>query len=394
MADGCRLFFYPRISARHRLARGRRALSHRNRRSGGSNAAVRASGLCPGGGALLRGTGFHRHARKPIARLVEQTDGPGAAGIRVDGFRHHHDAVRLRCSLARHAESVSASVSGRREPAGDHGSAGPAGRCISQGLQGSNQAGDGRLRSLPAAERGGARPGAFRSGVPSHRVAALAGRSAGTGRLAADRARGRDSIPAAGARIERLRNRCLGDAADCGIAQRWNRGPAARAHPEYAQAAGDCRADHERPAAGFEFRYGAADSPGGLSGRRSGERPRHRLYGAPVSGKRLRFGLRHLHHSGPVVRRRVGHGRTAVSGAAILAARWTRAGMGRLYASAGAAAVRLRCAGDSDLPGERRRSRRSVRHRRAGLDVFSLGRSGDLALEGTLVRAQRLLLGQ
>ena len=60
---------------------------------------------------------------------------------------------------------------GRREPASDSGSPGPAGGCVSQGFQGSDRAGYGCLRSLPAAERRGARAGTFRSGLPSHRVA-------------------------------------------------------------------------------------------------------------------------------------------------------------------------------------------------------------------------------
>ena len=43
--------------------------------------------------------------------------------------------------------------------------------------------------------------------------------------------------------------------------------------------------------------------------------------------------------------------------------------------------------------GQRRRARRSLRHGRAGPDVFRRRRGGHLALEGTLLRAQRLLLG-
>ena len=76
------------------------------------------------------------------------------------------------------------------------------------------ETGDGGLHSVPASERGGAGAGIFRGGHASGRLAALAGRADGTGRLEATGSGGGNFIPAAGARVERLRNRRLGDAAD------------------------------------------------------------------------------------------------------------------------------------------------------------------------------------
>ena len=54
------------------------------------------------------------------------------------------------------------------------------------------------------------------------------------------------------------------------------------------------------------------------------------------------------------------------------------------HASAGAAAVRLQCSGDADLPRERRRAGRSLRNRSAGPDAFRGRGGGDFAMEGTL----------
>ena len=119
----------------------------------------------PGRGALLCGTGLHRHARKPVAGLVEQVDGPGAAGIRVDGFRHHHDAVRFRCSLCTPRENPYL-----------HPFLGDANLRVTlvllallaavflKGFKEAIRLGNGGLRSVPAAERGGAGAGAFRGG--------------------------------------------------------------------------------------------------------------------------------------------------------------------------------------------------------------------------------------
>ena len=75
---------------------------------------------------------------------------------------------------------------------------------------------------------------------------------------------------------------------------------------------------------------------GRLRAGRTGQRARPGLPGPRVPGRRLRHGLRRLHHRHPLVRRRLGHGRSAESRAALSAALRDGAALGAGGPPAGA----------------------------------------------------------
>ena len=116
-------------------------------------------------------------------------------------------------------------------------------------------------------------------------------------------------VPAAGAGPVRVRDRGEHDAAGR-RRRRRRRAAAAVADPQHPQAAHRRRADHERLPARHQLRHHRAHPGRGVPARRRGQRPRAGLPRPRAARRGVRHRLRHQHHPDPVVRRRLGDGRT------------------------------------------------------------------------------------
>ncbi len=109
------------------------------------------------------------------------------------------------------------------------------------------------------------------------------------------------------------------------------------------------------------------------AGRRS-VRPRARLPRARASRRRVRHALRPQHGRDPLVRRRVGDGRSAEPRAAVPAALRHGAGVGAGEPAAGAHLHRHHVPRHDAVQGRRRRAGRRLRDRRAGADGIGRAR--------------------
>ncbi len=125
-------------------------------------------------------------------------------------------------------------------------------------------------------------------------------------------------LPQTGARPVRIRDGRRGHAAHQGPAGRPVR-EAGRPDPRRAQASHHGRRDHECLPHHQQLRHDPADPGGRLQAGRPGQRTGPRLPRPPAAGLRLRQRLRRLHHSHPVVRRRLRHGGPAQPDAALSA---------------------------------------------------------------------------
>ena len=103
-----RLLLDARISAGHRVSRGRRARARRDVDSRHPHARGRAAGLQQSRGREPERSGQHLDARRSAAALAGQGVRPRAARVRGDGFRHHHHPVGSRRDRARHPQPVRA----------------------------------------------------------------------------------------------------------------------------------------------------------------------------------------------------------------------------------------------------------------------------------------------
>ena len=103
-----RLLLDARISAGHRVSRGRRARARRDVDSGHPHARGRAAGLQQSRRRQPERPGQHLDARRSAAALARQGVRPRAARICGDRLRHHHHAVGGRRDRARHPQPVRA----------------------------------------------------------------------------------------------------------------------------------------------------------------------------------------------------------------------------------------------------------------------------------------------
>ncbi|EWC58557.1 hypothetical protein UO65_6158 [Actinokineospora spheciospongiae] len=126
----------------------------------------------------------------------------------------------------------------------------------------------------------------------------------GRGDLGAGRRRpGRACVPAAGAGAVRVRDRGEHDAAGGG-------GVRGGEGPQHPQAADHRRRDHVGVPAGHELHHHRADPRRGVPAGRRGERARAGPPRPPGAGVAVRHGPRHQQRAHPVVRGRLGDGRS------------------------------------------------------------------------------------
>ena len=214
LLNGRGLLLDARISARHRAAGCRRGGADCNGHPRPGHAARRVARVRAGRRTQLRRPGLDRPARKHPEGMEGQSARPDPPRLRRHGLRHHDDAVSRRRRQTRDREPVSPRSARRASDSRDARDPPRSCRGLSEGfLRGDRSCGC-RSRALPAVERDRARARHLRDPHAPRAPPQLA-RGAQRPRRHdhADRGR-RARVSQARARVERIRNRRVCDAAD------------------------------------------------------------------------------------------------------------------------------------------------------------------------------------